>query len=163
MRRPCGFKITVGFVRVIGLCVRMAKKGRPAAHAVVVEGTFDAPVHIDQFELSSMEHEVATQLRDLASGLRSRIAGLKPDRVVIRRADLARVASNKEGPRLRLLAEGALAAGARDEISDVVVLTGRDLGVRAAVSKGDLDTAAAHKLPGLPPEAAAAALVGLVP
>jgi hypothetical protein len=142
--------------------VNLAKKGRPAAACVLVEGTLQAPKVLDVFELTSANSAVPTQLHDLGTALRSRVTGIKPDRVVIRRADFARRPSNKEGPRLRLLAEGALAACAHDEVSDVVILTGKDLAAHASMSKAALDAHAQATCPSAPSEAAAAALAGLV-
>jgi hypothetical protein len=151
-------------VRSLGIAVHLPKKGRPTASAVVLDGSWDSPNLVATFDLTSSQDDVATQLHDLASGLRSRVVGLKPNRVVIRRADYSRFASNAEGPRLRLLAEGALAAAARGEVSDVLVMPARDLAARSpAKSKDDLDKDGANAVAGANPEAAAAALAGLVP
>lgn len=151
-------------MRSMGIAVRMTGKGRPTARVVVVDGDWAKPAPVDAFELTSTDDDNPTQLAALASGLRSRIKGLAPDRVLVRRADLPRVASNKEGPRLRLLAEGALVASAREEVSDVLLLTGKDLAARSpAASKADMDAHAGSLLPSENVEAAAAALVGLAP
>ncbi len=148
----------------MGIAVQMTGKGRPTARVVVVDGNWANPARVDGFELTSTDDGTPTQLATLAAGLRSRIKGLAPERVVVRRADLPAVASKKEGPRLRLLAEGALVASAREEVSDVLLLTGKDLAARSqAASKADMDTYAGSVLPSENVEAAAAALVGLVP
>jgi hypothetical protein len=147
---------------VLGVAVHFPSKGRPAASAVLVDGTWGAPNTLDTFELTSAATDLPSQLRDLADGLRSRLKGLAPNRVVIRRADYA-PASNKPGPRLRLLAEGALAAAARAEVTEVVLLEGKDLAAKSpARNKADLDQHAAAVLPNTPKEAGAAALAGLV-
>ena len=117
---------------------------------------------VETFDLTSADDSVPGQLHDLATGLRSRLNGLKPDRVVIRRADFPPKPSNKEGPRLRLLAEGALVAAATDEVASVVVAPGKDLASMAGYDKAGLDAQAASLLPQAPQEAAAAAIVGLV-
>jgi hypothetical protein len=148
-------------MRVLGIAVHFPSKGRPAARAVLLDGSWSAPKALDEFELTSAATDLPTQLRDLADGLRSRLKGLTPERVVIRRADYA-PASNKPGPRLRLLAEGALAAAARAEIADVVLLEGKDLAARCpAGKKSALDLHASTALPNAPAEAAAAALAGI--
>lgn len=142
----------------------MPKKGRPAARVVVLDGSWGSATEHERFDLTSNKQDIGTILHDLASGLKSRLSALKADRVVVRRADMARVPSNLDGPRLRLLAEGALASAARSEVADVVVLAGKDLAQRSpAASKNDLDAEAAAQAPGSPVEAAAAALAGLVP
>jgi len=149
-------------MRSVGVCVHLPRRGRPAARVVVGVGAWNAASEEETFELTSNKDDTATVLHELASGLRSHLSGLSADRVVIRRADRQRVASNADGPRVRLLAEGALAAAARSEVTDVVVLPGKDLADRTpAQSKDDLDAEAARQLPSAPVEAAAAALAGL--
>lgn len=151
-------------MRSVGVCVHIPTKGRPAARVVVLDGSWGTATVIDSFDLTSSKDDLATVLYDLARGLRSHLSGLGADRVVIRRADVGKVASRHEGPRLRLLAEGALAEAARDEVEDVLVLPGKDLATRSpAQSKADLD-GEAKKLVGTDTfEAAGAALSGLVP
>jgi hypothetical protein len=147
----------------MGIAVQMTTKGRPTARVVVLDGDWATPSTVEAFELTSTDDDKPLQLAALAAGLRSRVKGLTPDRIVIRRADL-QVASKKEGPRVRLLAEGALAASAREEVDEVLLLTGKDLAAKSpAASKADMDTHAKSVLPGTPVEAAAAALVGLLP
>ena len=141
--------------------MHIPRKNRPAASVVVLSGNWGSPVEVDHFELTSNKDDLPTLLHELGSGLRSHLSGLAADRVVIRRADV-QVASRKEGPRLRLLAEGAMAGAARSEVRDVILLPGKDLAAKSpATSKDDLDTQAAGRVPNSPVEAAAAALVGL--
>jgi hypothetical protein len=150
-------------MRSVGVCVRIPSKGRPAAQVVVLDGAWGSAKEQEHFELTSNKDDLATVLHELASALRSHLTGLDADRVVIRRADL-QVASRKEGPRIRLLAEGALAGAARAEVTDVLMLTGKDLAARSpSKSKDDLDAEAAAQVPRSPVEAAAAALAGLEP
>jgi hypothetical protein len=147
----------------VGVCVHLPKKGRPAARVVVLDGAWGSASEHDRFDLTSNKQDIGTILHDLASGLRSHLSGMNADRVVVRRADMQKVSSKYDGPRIRLLAEGALAAAARSEVNDVLVLAGKDLAQRSpAASKDDLDAEAAAQVPGSPVEAAAAALSGLV-
>ncbi len=141
--------------------MNLSTKGRPTARCVLVEGTTSAPTFVEAFDLTSSNDTLPEQLHDLATGLRSRLSGLKPDRVVVRRADVPPKPSNKEGPRLRLLAEGALVAAAMDEVRSVTVVPGKDLAAMAGYDKAGLDDHAAASLPTAPLEAAAAAIVGL--
>jgi hypothetical protein len=151
-------------MRVVGVCVHMSTKGRPAAHIVDADGSWGAVTDTQSFELTSNKQDLATILYELASGLRSHLAGVRADRVVIRRADYFKISSRHEGPRLRLLAEGALAGAARGEVEDVLVLTGKELADRSrATSKDNLEAEAARQMPGCPREAATAALSGLEP
>lgn len=139
----------------------MARRGRPTASCVLLEGVSAAPVLVESFDLTSASGDLPTQLHDLATGLRSRLHGLSPDVVVIRRADYSPRASNAEGPRVRLMAEGALVAASVDVVTSVVLLPGRDLAARAGVDKAALDARAASLCPDTPVEATAAAVVGL--
>jgi hypothetical protein len=151
-------------MRSVGIAVHLPKKGRPAAKVVVLDGDWDTPSQVDAFELTSANEDLATQLLDLAAGLRSRLNGINPDRVVIRRADFAQRGGKTEGPRIRLLAEGALASAARAEVGTVLVQTGKDLAAGTpAGTKANLDQELVNKLPSGDAEASAAALVGLVP
>jgi len=149
-------------MRSVGVVVRLRSKGRPAAHVAVLEGSWASPIQLDSFDLTSVHTDIATQLSDLAAGLSSHLSGLNADRVVIRRADRPQHASNAEGPRVRLLAEGALAAAAKIAVDDVIVLSGKDLAARSPASSRDaLDAHAVSALPGTQVEAAAAGLAGL--
>jgi hypothetical protein len=110
--------------------------------------------------------DLATQLHDTAEAIRSRLSGLNLGRVVLRRADLARVANNLDGPRLRLLMEGAVTSAARSVVVDMTVGTGRDTGMWFGANKADLDQAAAdllkdQRVPTVYLEAASAALAAL--
>jgi hypothetical protein len=146
----------------MGVAVQMTAKQRPTAHVVVLEGSWASPSVVEAFDLTSVDEDKPTQLTRLAAGLRSRAKGLEPDRVVIRRADYFKVASSAEGPRMRLLAEGAMAAAAKEVVDDVLLLTGKDTATFSqAASKADLEAHAGAVLPGLHVEAAGAALAGL--
>lgn len=148
----------------MGVAVRMMSKQRPTAHVVVLGGSWASPSIVEAFDLTGADEDKPTQLMGLAAGLRSRAKGLKPDRVIIRRADYFKVASSAEGPRMRLLAEGALAAAAKEVVDDVLLLTGKDTAAFSpAASKPDLENHAGAVLPDPYVEAAAAALAGLDP
>jgi hypothetical protein len=120
-----GSQTTIWSVRVMGIAVHIPAKGRPAADVVVVDGAWGAPVHVTTFKLTSTHEDLPTLLRDLSAGLASRLSGLSVDRVVVRRADKPTRPSNYEGPKTRLLAEGALAACAKATIVDTVLADGR--------------------------------------
>lgn len=139
----------------------MGQKARPAADVVIAEGTCGNVQFVSSFVLTSTASDLATQLRDLSAGLRSGLAGAGVERVVVRRADTPR-GSNQEGPRLRLLAEGALAAAAKELVDDVVLLKAKEIARRTlAGSKEALRTEADLQLPGVT-EAAADAAVGAI-
>jgi hypothetical protein len=150
----------------MGICVRMAAKKRPAADVVVLDGSRGAPTVVEHFELTSAPGVLSKQIHDLAQGLSSRIAGLKPDRVAVRVADHAPIARNSDGPRVRLLAEGSLASAAVDacaKSAEVAVENGKDLAKRAGAANKEAHDSAAEALVAGKGKAAAAALSMLDP
>jgi hypothetical protein len=90
--------------------------------------------------------DLATQLYDVAEAVRSALRGVQVDRVLLRRADRPPRASNTDGPRLRLLAEGALVHAARSVVVDTRVGTGKDTGAWHGTSKATLDVASRQLL-----------------
>src|SRR4051812_40131377 len=115
-------------MRSAGVAVEISSKSRPTAQVVIVDGSWGNAQVLESFALTSATDDLATQLHDLFGGLRSGLSD-SVERVVIRRADTP-WGSNKEGPRLRLLAEGALAAAAKSVVADVVILKAKDLAQR---------------------------------
>jgi hypothetical protein len=87
-----------------------------------------APSIVDRFELPGDDVDFAEQLRDLSKAVASRLVSLAPDRVVVRRADFPPAGSRKEAPKLRLMAEGAVAAAAREEVVATFIGTGQEIG-----------------------------------
>jgi hypothetical protein len=150
----------------MGICVRMTPQKRPAADVVVLDDTRTAPVVVDHFELTSGTGLLSRQLHDLAQGISSRITGLNPERISVRVADHAPIARNSSGPRVRLLAEGGLAAAAVNACAntvDVIVESGRDLAKRAGAANKATHDATAEALVPERGKAAAAALSLLDP
>lgn len=152
-------------MRVAGLCVDVSTKGRPATRLIVIDSSDpNTPLTSDTFTADDVD--LATQLHDAEEAVRSRLKGSGADRVVIRRADQAQVPSKYEGPRLRLLTEGAVTAAARDVVVDTRIGTGKETGSWHGTNKETLDTEARAFVTraGLQAkylEAAAAALAGL--
>ena len=130
---------------------------RPSAAVVVLEGSFGDPYVVEIFHLTTTGNDTAQQAHDMATNLRNRLRGLQVDRVIVRKADRPPRPSNKEGPRLRLIIEGALIGAAKDEVDHSEIINGRDAAGRTGLSKNDLD-AAGRELSGEESQAAAAAL-----
>ena len=149
-------------MRSIGILVRMTSKKRPSARVVALDGTWDVAVVAKSFELTSSADDLATQMLDLTRGLRSYLSGADANAVVVRRADQSPIGSRAEGPPRRLLAEGALIAGAREEVEMVLVKSGKELAEASpATNKAALDQHAESVAPSEECQAVAAALVGL--
>jgi hypothetical protein len=99
---------------------------RPRAAVAVIEGTKGSPQLIELFAVTTSEDDLPSQLHDLARAFENRLVGLGADRVLIRRADTPPKPSNAEGPRTRLLVEGALASAARSHVAGTRLMNGRD-------------------------------------
>jgi hypothetical protein len=132
----------------------------------VVTGSSGAPIVQVNEVFPGDAVDLATQLHDMAEAIRSRLQGLAVDRSLIRRADRPPRPNNNEGPRLRLIVEGAVISAARSVVVDTRVGTGKDTGIWFGSSKAGVDAAAAALLSanGLAAnllEATSAALAGL--
>lgn len=127
--------------RVLGAAVKMVSR-RPRVRVVVMEGTRAAPSLVESFELTTSEPAIVEQVHDLATNFGNRVTGLAPERVMIQRADYFRIASNADGPRSRLIAEGALASAARTRVKDTRMKSGRDVAQDAGENKDVLEAAA---------------------
>lgn len=133
--------------RCIGVGVRIVG-GRPRARVVVLDGSRSAPVDAEHFEATTQAADVVEQIHELAASISNRVLGLRPDRVMVQRADYFKIASNAEGPRTRLLAEGAIASAVRAKAPDTRCLVGRDVAIEAGVTKDALKAEAANVIAG---------------
>jgi hypothetical protein len=153
-------------MRVAGIAVDVPASGRPTGRLVVLTDASGTAVVEVTADLPGDAVPLPTQLHDAAEALRSRLTGLAVDRAVIRRADQPPRATNKEGPRLRLLMEGALTAAARGVVVDTRIGTGKDTGTWFGSSKAGVDAEAdrvlaANSSPSRFRHATSAALAGL--
>lgn len=151
---------------VAGIAVAVRTPRRPTTYLVALDDSSGAPIVTSYEAFTSDIADLATQLHDTAEAVKSRLSGLDLQRVVLRRADLSRMPNNMDGPRRRLLMEGAVTSAARSVVVDTTVGTGRDTGTWFGTSKPDLDRTAGDLLrdQGLPSaylEAASAALAAL--
>lgn len=155
----------------MGLAVEMPTRGRPVVRVVVLQdphGPADAPVlsdvtKLDAFDLTTTEDEwsrIASHFFQAASG---RISTLSPDIVVVRRADVYLRGRLGDGPRLRLVVEGAITAAAAAHVAPNTHLrTGSDCATRYGQDKATMDAdGLALVQRNSHAEAAAAALSGL--
>lgn len=122
-------------MRLVGIAVKLETEGRPTARGIVIEsGT--APLSIsDSFALTGDDVDFTQQLFELSQATKSRMAALTPQRVLIARADFPPRGSRGDGPKLRLLAEGAIAAAAREIVVSTFLATGQDIGHWDGTSK----------------------------
>jgi hypothetical protein len=126
----------------------------PSLAEVAVEDTFEVP--------TAASEDRATQLKDLAETASARIRTLRPEIVVIRRADWSRMPNNQDGPRIRLMATGAVAAAARLLVPQTTIRDGKECGVAYGANKEEVDKDASTLVSARLREAAAAALSGLI-
>ncbi|MGN7778852.1 hypothetical protein ACTJJE_04950 [Mycolicibacterium sp. 22603] len=156
-------------MRVMGLAVSInGKKITVAAvvledHAKPEDGFDRLRVSVeDSFEVKKAADDLAARLGELSKKVRGRVRSIAPDGIVVRRADRPQRPSNNEGPRLRLLAEGAIAAAAHEIVRNTAIRNGKDCGAAFGTSKDGLDQEAEAIFGGKYVEATAAALSGLV-
>jgi len=154
-------------MRLVGIAVKMETEGRPTARGILTETGAVPPAIVDQFELSGDDVDFTRQLFELSQSTKSRLTALHPDRVVVCRADFPPQQSRTEGPKLRLLAEGAIAAAAREVVPETFLTTGKEIGEWDHSSKDQVKVKAkamvkTHGLPLKWVEAAMAAIGALV-
>ena len=153
-------------MRVAGIAVKMLSDRRPAVRLVVLSDAASPAVVEASEEYTSDDVDVPTQLHEIAKAVGSRLQGHVVDRVIVRRADVPKRANNNEGPRRRLLAEGAATSAARAKVVDTRIGTGKDIGAWYGTSKNLVDDDAARlakasSMNSKFVEATAAALAGL--
>ena len=116
---------------------------RPTARVSVVTRSQDDQMVVEEtFELVPRGDTLADRLGDLGAAFANRVDGLNPDAVVVRRAEQTARPSKKEGPKQRLLAEGALVYAAASVGARVVLLTGQSLAQKSGTTKREMDAAA---------------------
>jgi hypothetical protein len=153
-------------VRVAGLAVNIPTRGRPVVRLVVLDNASGTTETKSAEELPTQDVDIAEQLFQVARSVESRVRGLNVDRVIVRRADVPTRASKKEGPRLRLLIEGAMVSAARGVVTDTRLGMGKDVAHWHGSLKNDLDDEAKRLMSSAGKqakyaEAAGAALAGL--
>jgi len=158
-------------MRTLGLAVDLPARGRRAVRAVllvdqlpagVAPSLSDVQVELE-FELPTVVGSIVEQVAELSKAVSGRLQSLRPDVVVLRRADQSMRPSNGDGPRMRLLVEGAVLAAARLEIERTVLRNGKECGAAYGGGKDAVDADAATLVSKKSLiEAAAAALSGLV-
>lgn len=115
-------------MRVVGVCVRVETENRPTARGVMLDDATGSATIVDKFEVPGDDVDFPQQLLDLSKSVSSNIQSLAPDRVLVRLADFPPMASRGKAAKLRLLAEGAICAAAREHIPDTHLGTGGDIG-----------------------------------
>jgi hypothetical protein len=158
-------------MRAIGLAVDMPKPARPVVHFVVLDdphGAADAAAladvtSFDAFPLKTAEAQWSQMTSQFFQEVSARVSTLSPDVIVVRRADVFRKGRVGDGPRLRLVVEGAITAAAMSHLpGNTHLRTGADCATKYGKSKDEMDadasSLATHKNY---VEAVAAALSGL--
>ena len=146
--------------------MKMASKAVPTVRVVVADGPAASAVVVDAFEVAAPQQETAGMLSEIAQAVASRAKGLAVGRAVVRRADKSQRPNNQEGPRVRLLTEGAVAAALRPPVPAAVIRDGDHCAALLGVDKATMQAQATALLaaaghPAKYDEPAAAALAGL--
>lgn len=147
---------------VLGIEVKPLKQ-KVRVLCAVVEGALMSPTLVDTFVLNSSSPTVAERAYDLATALATHLQGSNIDTVVIRRAEKPPKATNTDGPRERLIVEGALVAFARHKVPDTRLERGKSLAQSRGLTKGALDALGAAVSPDDHHVAAAAAAIAALP
>lgn len=156
-------------MRVLGLATKVSGTAITVS-AVVLEGVISGgPLDLTSVVVSSsfefkedFGEDLASLLGTLAKKVSGRIRSIDPDVVVVRRADWNRNTGGQRGPRLRLLAEGAITGAAHEVVQATRIRTGKECGTDYGASKAQIDADASQVHGGKYSEATAAALCGLV-
>lgn len=155
--RVMGLAVSISGKKITVVAVILDDYARPEdgfdRQALSVENSFDVKEAVD---------DLAVRLGELSKKIRGRARSIAPNGIVVRRADRPQRPSNQEGPRLRLLAEGAVTAAAHEVVRNTVIRSGKDCGAAFGSSKDGLDKEAETIFGGKYVEATAAALSGLV-
>lgn len=151
-------------MKVLGIAVRVSNR-KSTVRLVLLEGDGGADettaTLMETVTVTGDEEVWASHVGNAASTVRGHAKSIRPDVVVVRRADQAPQGRNSDGPKLRLMIEGGIVAACRDDISDVRVLNGRECGKARGTTKDDLDARAGSIVTKSFTEAAAAALSAL--
>ncbi|MFT4085167.1 MAG: hypothetical protein QM638_21510 [Nocardioides sp.] len=154
----------------LGLAVALPTPSRPVVRAVLLEDPFGAstvPTLADvsvsrEFDLTTTHTRWAEIAGQFYADVSGRITTLKPDIVIVRRADFHRSRSNADGPKIRLVIEGALSAAAIGHVANTHLRAGVECGRLYGKDKKDMDADAKTKVAKKDrAEAAAAGLSGL--
>jgi hypothetical protein len=119
-------------VRALGLAVAVSSR-RPTVRAVLLADPFDASLMPtladvalrDAFEFTTTETHWAGICDQFAQDVSARVSSLQPDIVVVRQADFTQNGRVGDGPRLRLVVEGAITAAAIKHIPNTVLRRGK--------------------------------------
>jgi hypothetical protein len=126
-------------MRVAGLAVDAADPKRPVGRLVIADGGGGSISIESSIELTSDATSTPVQLHDAAEALHSQLKGSAPQRVIVRRADRPARPRQTDGPKFRLLMEGALTSAACGVVPDTLIGTGKETGEWFGSSKADLD------------------------
>ena len=151
-------------MKTLGIAVAM--KAKPTVTFVLLNDHAEQhdPTAVtvqEAFEVPLEDRPLAEQLGEAAKVVKGRVASLSPDAVLVRRADRPTKASNQDGPRKRLLLEGAITAAAYSRVLSTTLLTGKECGQAHGSDKATVDGQAGSLVQAKYKEAAAAALAGL--
>ena len=136
---------------IVGVQIEMQTRNKeklPTAKVSVVRRGQDGKITAaENFRLVPRGSDLAEMLKDLGSSFANRVNGLAPGTVVVRRAEQPPRATKQEGPKRRLLAEGALVYAASTSGAAVVISSGSDLAKRSRTNKVAMDAAAESLVP----------------
>lgn len=132
----------------LGLAVAFPTQSRPVVRVVLLEDPFGAasvPTLADvtvakEFDLTTTHTRWERMCGQFYADISGRVDTLNPDVVVVRRADFHRSRGNADGPRLRLVIEGAITAAAIGHVANTYLRHGTDCARAYGQDKDVMDT-----------------------
>lgn len=134
-------------MRSLGLTVTVPTPTRPVVRAVLLDDgltrsqipTLANVTAVDEFDLTTTHTEWAALCSQFSVDVSARVSTLAPDVVVVRRADFHRSRGNSDGPRLRLVVEGAVSASAFAHVANTHLRMGVTCADRYGTNKDAMD------------------------
>jgi hypothetical protein len=119
---------------VLGVAAEMSRPKRPTAYLVLVDTT-TTPVDLNDLGslptathlFTSAAEDFPSILNHLAVDVRGWLRDRSVEAATVRRADKRQRASNADGPRYRLLTDGAITAAVREMVETTYLRTGAEI------------------------------------
>lgn len=145
---------------VLGIAVKMTKSDSRTQLVLVSGVPGEESKVVATYVVAGHGPDLAEHVASVARTVRGQVLSLRPDLVVIRRADQPPRSSNSDTPRVRLLIEGGVAAVCADTDARVLLRNGADCARVAGITREQLEEQARSLEKSTPQnlEASAAAL-----
>lgn len=156
-------------MQVLAFELQLRGQRPPVLHAVLLRDPLAAATQptvsditvIEAFEMSFDSDDWGVLCTSFAEHAAARVSTLDPDRVIVRRADNSPTGSRANGPKMRLLIDGAVTAAASLQVRDTMLLMGDECASRYGKTKAAMEADGQSLAGKAYAGAAAAALAGI--